>query len=81
VQWLIVSLGLSLILTLVANIALRVFPDLGPWVARRLASLTQPDERIASTRRTRARVIVPWKAMIVVSVVLTVLFNILRLIH
>jgi hypothetical protein len=78
VQWLLVSIFLSLVLTLVVNIALAIFPELRTPVARWLAALTAPDDRSASTRHSRLRVIVPWKTMIIVSVLLTVLLNLLR---
>jgi hypothetical protein len=77
VDWLIVSLVLSVVLTVVANVAFRAFPELGARAARWLAALTSPDDRDASAR-SRLRVVVPWKTMIVASLVLTVLLNLLR---
>ena len=77
-QWLIVSLVLSVVLTVIANVALRVFPRLAMRLSRWLAELTSPGRYETSPRRSSVRVWVPWKAMIVVSIVLTVLLNLLR---
>ena len=77
-QWLIVSLVLSVVLTLVANVALRVFPELGPRIARWFAAITASDTPHRTARSSRVRVFFPWKAMIVVSIILTVLLSLLR---
>jgi len=78
VQWFIVSLVLSVVLTLVANVALRVFPELGPRVARWFTAITASDEPDQSMQSSRVRVFFPWKAMIVVSIILTALLSVLR---
>jgi len=78
VQWLIVSLVLSVVLTLVANVALRVFPDLGPRVARWFTAFTASEKPDQSAQSSHVRVYFPWRAMIVVSVILTVLLSLLR---
>jgi hypothetical protein len=80
VEWLLVSLILSLVLTLVANVALHVFPELGSRLSRWLATITSPDDPDdrASARSSRVRVIFPWKTMIAVSIILTVLLTLLR---
>ena len=77
-RWLVISLVLSVVLTVVLNVGLRVFPELGDRLARGLAGLTRPsaDERGAKGRRIQ--VYVPWKAMILVSVVLTIVVNLVR---
>jgi hypothetical protein len=73
VQWLIISLVLSVVLTIVLNVGLSLFPG-----SRRRATGWLDDIGSApTTSRTRMRVIVPWKAMIAVSVVLTVAINVL----
>ena len=77
-QWLIVSLVLSVVLTLVANVALRVVPELGPRIARWFAAITASDTPDRTARSSRVRVFFPWKAMIVVSIILTVLLSLLR---
>ena len=76
-QWLIVSVVLSVVLTLAANAALRVFPELGPHVARWVTSMTE-SEAERSARPSRVRVVFPWKAMILVSIILTALLSLLR---
>ena len=77
-QWLIVSLVLSVVLTLVANLAFRVFPELGPRVARWFAAITASDTPGRTAHSSRVRVFFPWKAMIVVSIILTALLSLLR---
>ena len=77
-QWLIVSLVLSVVLTLVANVALRVFPELGPRVAQWLTAITASNKPDRSVQSSRVRVFFPWRAMIVVSIILTVLLSLLR---
>jgi hypothetical protein len=77
VRWLIVSLLLSVVLTVVLNTALRIFPDLGRRVARGLADLTSPGDDDPDRAPRQVRVVVPWKAMVVVSVILTFALNVL----
>jgi hypothetical protein len=74
--WLATSLLLSVVLTVVLNVALRAWPRSGErldgWMrdvaTPRPDSPRGPDDRVA-------RVIVPWKAMLVGSLVLTVVLN------
>src|SRR5262252_3148881 len=69
VHWLVVSLVISVVLTVAVNIALRAFPGLGDRIAR---SLTRLDSRTSNPDRgseRRTRVFVPWKAMIIASVI------------
>ena len=74
-RWLAVSLVLSAVLTLVLNVGLRAFPDAGQRVARALARLASPDVDDAREQGHRVRAFLPWKAMILTSVVLTILVN------
>lgn len=76
VQWLMISLGLSIVLTVLLNVVLRVFPNAGRRAARDLeASIWRPAIDARSNDRG-GRVLVPWKAMIVASLILTVVLNI-----
>ena len=68
-QWLVASLVLSVVLTVLVNLALWLLPALRERTDRAVEGLTNS----ASDRRTR--VIVPWKAMLVASLMLTVLVN------
>ena len=72
-EWLAVSLVLSVILTIVANVALRMFPRAGERMSERLEEYArrEPDE----PPRSGVRVIFPWKAMIIGSIVLTIVLN------
>jgi hypothetical protein len=62
------------------NIGLRAFPDAGRRVARGLAELTSPDYDDERERDRRLRVFVSWKAMIVGSVILTIVVNLVPLV-
>jgi len=68
VEWLAVSVVLSIVLTVVLNVVLRLIPDASERAARRL-------EGFGGDGRTR--VFVPWKAMIVVSLLATLVLNLL----
>jgi len=79
VEWLVVSVVLSVVLTVLLNVLIRVFPDRSERVARGLTERAERAELPAFDdgrldHRT-ARVIVPWKAMIVGSVILTIVVN------
>jgi hypothetical protein len=78
VEWLAVSLVLSVVLTVLLNVGLRLFPGLGRRFAEWMAALVRPDVDDAEDGHDdrRVRVVVPWKAMIVASVVLTLVLNI-----
>jgi len=68
VQWLAASIVLSIVLTVALNVVLRLFPDASERAVRRV-------ERFGSDGRTR--VYVPWKAMIIVSLLATLVLNVL----
>jgi hypothetical protein len=75
VRWLILSVALSVVLTVLLNLGLRVFPEAGNRVARTLAELTAPNADNGPANDRRGRVFVPWKAMILGSVILTIVVN------
>jgi hypothetical protein len=75
VDWLFISIALSLVLTVLLNVALRAFPDAGRRVARGVAGRTGPPADRSRTSDRRVRVWVPWKAMIVASLILTIVVN------
>lgn len=75
-QWLLVSIVLSVVLTVVLNVGARAFPG----ADERLGSRFDGQRRLAESeafddRRVRVRVFAPWKAMLVGSLLLTVLVN------
>jgi hypothetical protein len=69
-QWLVASLVLSVALTVLVNLALWLFPGLRERTARAVEGSTN-----SASGDRRTRVIVPWKAMLVASLMLTVLVN------
>jgi hypothetical protein len=75
VQWLVVSLVLSVVLTLLLNVWLRAFPEASDRLARRLDELTSQDADDPDGPDHRVRVVIPWKAMIVGSIILTIVIN------
>jgi glycerol uptake facilitator-like aquaporin len=74
--WLVISIVLSVILTVFLNVALRAFPDTSRRVAREVTRRTWPAEDTRTSDR-RVRVWVPWKAMILGSVILTIVVNLM----
>jgi hypothetical protein len=78
VEWLAVSLVASAVLTLLLNFALRVFPSMGAHITRAVAEWTSRTTDSGTSNERRVRVFVPWKAMIVGSLLLTVLINLIR---
>jgi hypothetical protein len=69
VEWLAVSIVASIVLTVVLNVAIRVFPRSSEQIGQRLTELGE--------REPGGRIYVPWKAMIIGSVVLTIVVNLL----
>ena len=81
-QWLVVSIVLSIVLTVVVNLFLWLFPGAGRGITNAVGRLVDDTDRRAAERGgdSRVRVIVPWKAMLIGSLVLTVALNLLLLI-
>jgi hypothetical protein len=73
VRWLVVSILLSVVLTVLVNVGLHLFPGAGRRIASRLAQLTTVDD--AGRHRHQTRVFVPWRAMIIGSLLLTIVIN------
>ena len=77
-QWLVVSIVLSIVLTVVVNLVLWLFPGAGRRMADGFGRLAEnADRRAAEGGGSQVRVIVPWKAMLIGSIVLTVAINLL----
>ncbi len=72
-SWLALSIVLSIVLTIVLNVAIRAFPDAGRRMNERLTRLAERDE----PQHSRVRVIFPWKAMLIGSLLLTIAINLL----
>ena len=66
-DWLVVSIVASVVLTVVLNAALRIFPGAGHKL----------NEMATAERRANPRVIFPWRTMLFVSLLLTLAVNIL----
>lgn len=80
-QWLWYSLVASVVLTVVVNLVIRAWPGGAERSARRLddwasGQMVRTATRAPEDRGQRVRVIVPWKAMLLVSLVGTVLLNV-----
>jgi hypothetical protein len=77
VEWLAFSLVASLVLTVVLNVAIRLWPGAADRGTRRLVEWTERQEpREIDGRPGQVRVIAPWKAMLIASVVLTIVLNV-----
>ncbi|MET1002317.1 MAG: hypothetical protein ABWZ15_10950, partial [Acidimicrobiia bacterium] len=57
------------------NVWLRAFPEASDRLARRLDELTAQDADDPDGPDHRVRVVIPWKAMIVGSIILTIVIN------
>jgi Protein of unknown function (DUF2905) len=78
VRWLLVSVALSVVLTVILNVGLRAFPEVGRRIAHRLSQLGSPSsDGDADARDRRVQVYVPWRGMIIASLILTLLVNLL----
>jgi hypothetical protein len=77
VQWLVASLVLSVVLTILLNVAVRVFPSASERATKGLADLAGSNVDDEANNSRTVRVFVPWKAMILASVILTVAINVL----
>ena len=77
-QWLVVSIVLSIVLTILVNAFLWLFPGVGRRLSDAVARLVDDADRRAAERGhdSRVRVIVPWKAMLIGSIVLTIALNV-----
>jgi hypothetical protein len=80
-RWLALSVGLSIVLTVLANVWLRASPSARRRVAGALEDLAAPRTGHAHEHEhdRRLRVIVPWKAMLVASLALTIVINLVLL--
>ena len=75
-SWLVISIGASIVLTVLLNLGLRAFPGAGRRVT---SAVVEPERRLGDPTRTsnrRVRVWAPWKAMIVGSLLLTIVVNV-----
>ena len=72
VSWLGISILLSIILTIALNLGLRMFPNAGRRMGGKLEEMAtrEPDPD-----QPRVRVFFPWKAMLIGSLLLTVVLN------
>jgi hypothetical protein len=80
-RWLALSVGLSIVLTVLANVWLRASPGARRRVGGALEDLASPRAGHTPEREhdRRLRVIVPWKAMLVASLALTIVINLVLL--
>ena len=76
-SWLAFSVVASIVLTVVLNVVLRLFPDGADRLRDRMYRVAerQNDDPWRETPRSGVRVIVPWKAMLIGSLLLTLVVN------
>jgi hypothetical protein len=76
VKWLVVSLVLSVALTVLLNVAIRVWPGAANRGAEGITAWAKGRGAAADPGEPgRVRVIIPWKAMVIASIAATVLLN------
>lgn len=74
-SWLVSSIVLSVVLTVVLNVGLRLFRGTG---RRDMPPVNEPERLFADETRTsdrRVQVWVPWKGMLLASLLLTIVVN------
>jgi len=81
-DFLVHSLIASVVLTVLINVLPRLMPNASRKIERNIhekieQAFSEDDERKANGDKPRIRVFFPWKAMLVISVVLTVLVNLI----
>jgi hypothetical protein len=77
-DWLLVSIVASIVLTVVLNVALRLLPGAGRGLDDVVTRMTErSDAHTEVPDETRVRMVVPWKFMLVASLVLTVVLNVI----
>jgi len=84
-DFLIQSLIASVVLTVLINVLPRLMPKASRKIEKNIhdkieRAFAEDDERVATGNKPRVRVFFPWKAMLVVSIVVTVLVNLIGLI-
>jgi len=84
-DFLVQSLIASVVLTVVINVLPRLMPNASRKIERNIhekieQAFAEDDERKASGNKPKIRVYFPWKIMLVISIVLTVLVNLAGLI-
>ena len=75
VRWLLISVGLSVAFTVLLNVGLGAFPDAGDRLARNLTKLTSANVDHTQRNHRRIQVFAPWKAMLLGSLILTIVIN------
>jgi hypothetical protein len=80
-QWLWFSILASVVLTVVLNVALRLFPGAGQRIGDSIdRALERQEPPAGEPDRSRVRVVVPWRLMLAGSLLLTLVLNlVLRL--
>ncbi len=71
-------LAVSIVLTVLLNVGIRLWPGAADRGTRRLMDWTERQDPTDAARRDprQVRVIAPWKAMLIASVVLTIGLNV-----
>ncbi|CAN5489524.1 hypothetical protein BH10ACT3_BH10ACT3_00390 [soil metagenome] len=79
-NWLVLSIVASVVLTVLLNVAIRLWPGAADRGAERLSTWDERPRRSGvddiDGEGRRVQVIAPWKAMLIGSIVLTVLLNV-----
>lgn len=78
-DFLLTSLVLSVVLTVALNVLPRLFPSAARKAEERVLSSFEPEPGQTQEQGSRVKVFFPWKAMLAVSLGLTLLLNLGRL--
>jgi hypothetical protein len=72
------SIVASIVLTVVLNLVLWLFPGAGRRLGEAVTRLVERSDKQEGADPGRVRVFFPWKAMLIASIVLTIAINVLR---
>jgi hypothetical protein len=73
------SIVASIVLTVVLNLVLWMFPGAGRRLGEAVTRLVERSDKQAGADPGRVRVFFPWKAMLIASILLTIVINVLLL--
>jgi len=76
VQWLAISLVLSIALTVALNLVVRLFPRATERTASYVAARARRHGGAEPRDQNSMRLVVPWKAMLIASLLLTLALNV-----
>lgn len=76
-DFLLFSIVASIVLTVVLNLVPMIFPNSATKLKRKMMEQLEESDKTPASKKPRVQVFFPWKAMLLISVVLTVVVNLI----